>query len=184
MLPLKVEKENVGRTEKESLMLSKAPVMMDMLEQFSREISGLNPAFPIGPGKLAELNSLCERATALFSSLSENDAVKSNQKNKQACGDKTPTDMIFRKANGERHREDGPAVIRANGDREWYQHGDLHREDGPAVERANGDKEWWANDVLHREDGPAVEHADGTVEYWIDGEQVEPPKDSGKPTPR
>ena len=27
----------------------------------------------------------------------------------------------------------------------WYLNGKLHREDGPAVERSNGDKEWWLN---------------------------------------
>ena len=32
------------------------------------------------------------------------------------------------------------------GDKHWYLNGKLHREDGPAVEYANGDKEWWLND--------------------------------------
>ena len=27
----------------------------------------------------------------------------------------------------------------------WYLNGEHHREDGPAVERADGDKEWWLN---------------------------------------
>ena len=47
--------------------------------------------------------------------------------------------------NGQRHREDGPAVEWANGDKEWFLNGELHREDGPAVELANGDKEWYLN---------------------------------------
>ena len=43
----------------------------------------------------------------------------------------------------------------------------LHREDGPAVEYANGDKCWYLNDKLHREDGPAVEYANGDKVWYI-----------------
>ena len=31
------------------------------------------------------------------------------------------------------HRLDGPAVVRAGGQREWWRHGKKHRADGPAV---------------------------------------------------
>jgi hypothetical protein len=31
------------------------------------------------------------------------------------------------------HRDDGPAVIYADGDKEWYQYGKRHRLDGPAA---------------------------------------------------
>ena len=67
----------------------------------------------------------------------------------------------------------------------------LHCEDGPAVERLDGTKEWWIDGVkvadldknfdkrycnkegkLHREDGPAIERSDGTKEWWIDGVKV------------
>ena len=51
----------------------------------------------------------------------------------------------------------------------------LHREDGPAIERANGDKYWYINGLRHREDGPAVELADGTKKWYINGEEVEAP---------
>jgi hypothetical protein len=71
--------------------------------------------------------------------------------------------------NGKRHREDGPAVERANGDKWWYLNGNVHREDGPAVERANGDKMWYLNGKLHREDGPAREWASGDKEWWLNG---------------
>ena len=37
----------------------------------------------------------------------------------------------------------------------------LHREDGPAIEYANGNKHWYLNGKLHREDGPAIENANG-----------------------
>jgi hypothetical protein len=41
---------------------------------------------------------------------------------------------------------DEPAVIMANGDREWYQNGQLHREGNePAVIRADGTREWYRN---------------------------------------
>ena len=48
--------------------------------------------------------------------------------------------------NGQRHREDGPAVEGANGTKSWYLNGQCHREDGPAFEQANGYKEWYLND--------------------------------------
>jgi hypothetical protein len=66
---------------------------------------------------------------------------------------------------GQRHREDGPAIDCANGDKEWFLNGTLHREDGPAIEWADGAKSWFLNGTLHREDGPAVEWANGD-KYW------------------
>ena len=33
-----------------------------------------------------------------------------------------------------------------NGDKHWYLNGKLHREDGPAVERADDSKSWYLND--------------------------------------
>jgi len=74
---------------------------------------------------------------------------------------------------GKRHREDGPAVERANGDKEYWINGMLHREDGPAKEYANGDKEWYLNGVIHREDGPAIEWADGDKQYWINNQHLD-----------
>lgn len=41
------------------------------------------------------------------------------------------------------HREDGPAVIWNDGEKEWYINGERHREDGPAIIYANGIKEWY-----------------------------------------
>jgi hypothetical protein len=31
------------------------------------------------------------------------------------------------------------------GNKFWYLKGKLHREDGPAIEYADGDKSWWLN---------------------------------------
>ena len=84
--------------------------------------------------------------------------------------------------NGELHREDGPAVERANGDKYWYLNGKRHREDGPAVEYADGYKAWYLNDKQHREDGPAVELADGDKYWYLNGEEVTKEEVMGKST--
>ena len=68
-----------------------------------------------------------------------------------------------------RHREDGPAIEYANGDKSWYINGKLHREDGPAIEYTTGYKTWYINGELHREDGPAVVYADGSKAWFING---------------
>ena len=65
-----------------------------------------------------------------------------------------------------RHREDGPAIEFANGNKYWYQNDKLHRLDGPAIECAEGDKAWYQNGLRHRLDGPAVEFANGIKQYW------------------
>lgn len=52
-------------------------------------------------------------------------------------------------------REDGPAVIYVQGprkgDKHWYRADLRHREDGPAVERNNGVREWWLFDEKYSE---------------------------------
>ena len=52
--------------------------------------------------------------------------------------------------------------------------GKLHREDGPAIEGANGDKYWYlnGNDKYHREDGPAIEYADGSKSWYLNDKEV------------
>ena len=74
-------------------------------------------------------------------------------------------------AEGQRHREDGPAVEYSNGDKEWFLNGKLHREDGPAKEfKAN--KYWYINDERHREDGPAIEYAYGDKSWYLNNKKV------------
>ena len=68
------------------------------------------------------------------------------------------------------HREDGPAIEYADGDKSWYINGKLHREDGPAIENASGTKLWYINGKLHREDGPAVILFNGKKEYYFNDE--------------
>lgn len=53
---------------------------------------------------------------------------------------------IWRNANGERHRTDGPAIEWESGSKWWCLNDQLHRTDGPAVEGADGSKEWYLND--------------------------------------
>ena len=53
--------------------------------------------------------------------------------------------------NGKFHREDGPALEDANGNKWWYLNGKLHRENGPAVEYADGDKYWYLNGKRYSE---------------------------------
>jgi hypothetical protein len=47
--------------------------------------------------------------------------------------------------------------------------GKLHREDGPAMEFANGEKRWYLNWKLHRENGPAIEWIDGSKYWYLNG---------------
>ena len=74
--------------------------------------------------------------------------------------------------NGNRHREDGPAIEYADGSKRWYLNGKMHREDGPAIERADGYKAWYLNGKMHREDGPAIERAAGYKAWYLNGEQL------------
>jgi hypothetical protein len=68
------------------------------------------------------------------------------------------------------HREDGPAVIMANGSQFWHQNHQLHRTDGPAVTFADGGQEWYQDGRRHRLDGPAVIRVDGTQKWWLNGQ--------------
>ena len=78
----------------------------------------------------------------------------------------------WRLKNGQYHREDGPAIEYANGDKRWYLNGQLHREDGPAFEYANGTKLWYLNGKCHRENGPAVEYANGTKLCFLNDKEL------------
>jgi hypothetical protein len=62
--------------------------------------------------------------------------------------------------------------VYASGDKFWYLNGERHREDGPAVECADGDKYWLLNGERHREEGPAIEYADGDKFWYLNGERL------------
>jgi len=61
--------------------------------------------------------------------------------------------------------------INSNGTIRWYKEGTsiLHREGGPAVEFANGEKHWYKNGKFHRTDGPALEWIGGENHWLIEG---------------
>lgn len=67
------------------------------------------------------------------------------------------------------HREDGPAIERITGTKEWWINGKLHRDDGPAIEWSDGDRWWYKNGLRHREDGPAIEGNYNHKEYYLNG---------------
>jgi hypothetical protein len=71
--------------------------------------------------------------------------------------------------NGRRHRPDGPAVVGADGYKAWILNGQRHRENGPARIWSDGREEWWLNDKWHREDGPARIWSNGREERWRNG---------------
>jgi len=54
----------------------------------------------------------------------------------------------------------------------WYLNGERHREDGPAVEDDEGYKAWYLNGKRHRTDGPAYEETDGYKEWYLNGVKV------------
>ena len=75
-------------------------------------------------------------------------------------------------AQGQLHREYGPAIEYSDGGREWWQNGQLHRLDGPAIEQPYGFRAWYQNDQLHRLDGPAFEYSDGSKFWFIKGKEL------------
>lgn len=59
-----------------------------------------------------------------------------------------------------------------DGDKCWYdEYGNFHRENGPAIEGANGDKSWLIRGELHNEKGPASIETDGTKEWYLHDEK-------------
>lgn len=90
---------------------------------------------------------------------------------------------------GNRHREDGPAMILYTPEgslisEEFYVHGKAHREDGPAVIHYGADgrvtkEDYMIDGQLHREVGPAVIwYANGepvSEEIWKFGVHMKAP---------
>ncbi len=81
-------------------------------------------------------------------------------------------DMKWRDEDGQRHRDDGPAVIYTDGTQLWYQHGKQHRDGGPAAIWINGTQVWYQHGKQHREDGPAIIRANGEQRWYWHGEEV------------
>ena len=77
---------------------------------------------------------------------------------------------IYYFKDGKKHREDGPAIVFENSDKNWYINGLRHREDGPAIEWSSGYKVWCIRGKRHRLDGPAVEKVNGEKAWYLNGE--------------
>jgi hypothetical protein len=61
-------------------------------------------------------------------------------------------------------------IVTSCGDKEWWTaHGIRHRTDGPAVERSNGNNIWYVRGKCHRLDGPAIEYANGKKSWYLFG---------------
>jgi len=78
---------------------------------------------------------------------------------------------------GKRHRDgDEPAVVHASGARFWYKEGELHRDgDEPAIVYSTGSRLWYREGKLHRDgDQPAAIWLDGTREWYRDGKEDKP----------
>lgn len=51
---------------------------------------------------------------------------------------------------GRLHRIGGPAIERADGSKEYYEHGRRHNENGPAVITTHGAKSWYIHGKLQK----------------------------------
>ena len=66
-----------------------------------------------------------------------------------------------------------PVKIDEEGNRNWFnEEGERHREDGPAIEDNKGYKMWYLNGKKHRGDGPAFEWWRERRHYWIGDKPV------------
>ncbi len=66
------------------------------------------------------------------------------------------------------HRSnDLPAVIYPSGKKEWWANGNIHRDTGPAIIEANGAQIWVRRNVIHRDDDlPAIIEANGARVWY------------------
>ena len=82
---------------------------------------------------------------------------------------------------GQFHREDGPAIMDADGYRAWYIHGVNHREDGPAVIWKDESYTWYYKGLRHRLDGPAIHYINAMGEsvnrYFYHGKEIKASSD-------
>lgn len=61
-------------------------------------------------------------------------------------------------------------VIEDDGCQNWYNaDGQHHRDGGPAIIWADGDQLWLLNGYLHRADGPAMMWPSGGIAWYLNG---------------
>ena len=83
-------------------------------------------------------------------------------------------DVVYKNAEGKKHRIYGPAYISTTYKYEmWHLNDDMHRVGGPAYKHKNLEL-WYLHGKLHRLDGPAVSGNGIPKEYWIGGQQLSP----------
>lgn len=65
-------------------------------------------------------------------------------------------------------------VLVTNGATYWFKYDTdkYHREDGPAIEHANGEKRWYFDGLCHRRNGPAIEYSDGGKSWYLEGKEL------------
>lgn len=81
--------------------------------------------------------------------------------------------LIWQNEDDELHRLDGPAIIRKDGTKLWYQNGKPHRVGGPACVGPRGrGQRWYQDGVLHRLDGPAIIFSGGAVDWHVLGVDI------------
>lgn len=85
------------------------------------------------------------------------------------------TEIYF--TNGSKGRIDGPTLVSPNGYQEFWTNGKLGRKDGPAIIYPDGGKDWVVDGLFHRKDGAAREFSDGTKQYFYEGKKVEAAND-------
>ncbi len=72
---------------------------------------------------------------------------------------------------GRRHNTVGPSINHNNRTKMWFINGERHSEDGPAIITQIGEI-WYYNGVIHRFGGPAKTHYEyKTKEYYLYGIQ-------------
>lgn len=74
--------------------------------------------------------------------------------------------------NGRKSRVGEPAVVGLNGYQEFWTNGVLGRKEGPAIVYGDGGEDWIYDKVYHRKDGAARTFADGTKHYYYQGKRV------------
>jgi hypothetical protein len=79
---------------------------------------------------------------------------------------------IWHSLDSKKHRDDdNPAVIHADGTKEWWFNGQRYRGNGlPTIETGDGQKLWHnRSGKLHRRGLPAVIGPNGSPEWWFNG---------------
>ncbi len=81
--------------------------------------------------------------------------------------------IMYLNKEGKIHRDnDLPAAIDpVYGIKYWYKNGEKHRENYPAVVYKNGNTIWYKNDKKHRINGPAVDWKN-TKRWYVNGEDI------------